>query len=182
MFSFTEFRGQASYHQTGTITVNEHYYTRVKPGWLIGLKLLGLTAMIAVAYALALPSLRGMLPMWQMVMLIAGVMLIYVGIAFFVRPEPNGDNMGIVGGLCNDPFQYSDNINRWLWQLHCTLGPGRFAAETLLDVCVYFGLAGGEEVVEASEFPDSLDLDEGEESSSPVNLETTLAPDRFARR
>ena len=46
----------------------------------------------------------------------AGGMLIYTGIAFFFRPEPNTDNLGWGGGLGNDPFQTSDNVNRFLWK------------------------------------------------------------------
>lgn len=200
MFSYHEFRGQASYHKTGTIEVNQHYYTQVKPVWLIALKVLGLVAMVAVGYAIAIPSLREVLPLWQTIVLVAGVMLIYVGVAFFVRPEPNGDNMGIAGGLANDPFQYSDNVNRWLWNFHCTLGPGRFAAETLLDVCVYLGLAGGEEVINSTDPSTADDFGDAEPTSwsEPVNLhamlgpvtqqpapgdpQAALAPNRFARR
>lgn len=114
MFSWHEYAGRASYHKTGVIEINAHYYTRRKPAWLILSKLLGLAAMVAVGFAIAVPTLRSYLPMWQVISLIAGVMFIYTGIAFFVRPEPNGDNMGLLGGM-NDPFQYSDNINRGLW-------------------------------------------------------------------
>jgi len=197
MFSYHEFAGQASYHKTGEIQVNEHYYTRVKPVWLISLKLLGLAAMVAVAYAIAIPSLISYLPLWQAVVLVAGVMLVYTGIAFFVRPEPNTDNMGIAGGLANDPFQYSDNINRWLWNLHCLLGPGRFASETLLDCCVRLGIAGGEEVVDepmkdssvndtTTGRPDTGEIEywqtAGEVETPPSYPMTALSPDRFARR
>jgi hypothetical protein len=64
-------------------------------------------------------------------------MVVYTAIAFFIRPEANGDNMA------NDASQYSDNINRWLWKAHMILGPGRFTSETLLDIGVLFGLVKG---------------------------------------
>src|SRR5205823_13497140 len=32
-----------------------------------------------------------------------------------------------------------------LWRAHCALGPGRFTAETLLDLCALVGIAKGEE-------------------------------------
>jgi hypothetical protein len=51
--------------------------------------------------------------------------------------------MGLGGGLMNDPFQSSDNVNRILWKLSCCLAPGRFTAETFLDLCVLAGLFGG---------------------------------------
>jgi len=119
------------------------------PGRAPGRELLGVAAMVAVGAAIVMPTLliEMQLPMWQAIAITAGGMLIYTGVAFFFRPEPNTDNLGWGGGMANDPFQFSDNINRWLWKAHCVLGPGRFTAETLLDLCVFLGLAGGEEVV-----------------------------------
>ncbi len=124
--------------KVGRVRVNTFYETRKKPLWWIGVKLLGLVAMVAVGLAMFVPFLP--LAMWQNVAAVLGGMLVYVGLAFFLRPEPNEDNMGFVGGLFNDPTHYSDNINRTLWQFHCLLGPGRFAAGTLLDVCTWLGL------------------------------------------
>src|SRR5205085_9358579 len=98
---------------------NTEYVTRKKPAWLVLLKLLGVAAMVAVGYGIALPTVAESLPLWQAIAAIAGVMLIYVGLAFFFRPEPNTDNMGWCAGGMNDPTQYSDNINRLLWKLSC---------------------------------------------------------------
>jgi hypothetical protein len=206
MFSYTEIRGQASYHKAGEVRVNHHYYTTRKPGLIVLLRLLGLAAMVAVGYGIAVPTLKEFLPLWQVMVLVAGAMLIYTGIAFFVRPEANGDNMGIVGGLGDDPFQYADDVNRLLFKWHCLLGPGRFAAETLLDVCVLAGIAGGDEVVDLSEdeeseaaIGESVPLQPGETDwSRPPDLSAvlahsvqgealaeasgTLSPNRFERR
>ena len=58
------------------------------------------------------------LPLWQSVVLvIRRAMFVYVGLAFFLRPEPDGDNMGWCGGVLDDPFHYSDDINRLLFGL-----------------------------------------------------------------
>jgi hypothetical protein len=148
MFSFTEFQFQSSLDKHGSIETNTEYVTRKKPVWWVLLKLAGVAAMVAVGYGLALPTLGQVLPLWQGAVVIAGIMLIYIGLAFFIQPEPNTDNMGWFGGMANDPTQYSDDINRSLWNLHCLLGPGRFIAESLLDTCVLVGLARGEEVLE----------------------------------
>ncbi len=121
----------------GKVRINTFYETQKKPLWLILLKLSGLFAMVAVGFALLLPSVP--LPLWQSIALASGCMLIYVGIAFFVRPEPNGDNMGFLGGMFNDPTHYSDNISRALWNAHCFLGPGRFVVETILDCSTRLG-------------------------------------------
>jgi hypothetical protein len=145
MFSLTEMRGQSSLlHKSGSIELNTEYETTRKPVWLVLLKLLGVIAMVAVGAAIALPTLLEYeYPFWQAVAVTAGGMCIYTGIAFFIRPEPNTDNLGWGGGFGNDPFQSSDNVNRLLWRAHCMLGPGRFTAETMLDLCVLVGLAKG---------------------------------------
>ncbi|MHB8971913.1 MAG: hypothetical protein ACYC3X_25030 [Pirellulaceae bacterium] len=148
----------------GKVSLNTFYETRKKPLWLVTLKLCGTLAMFAVGFALFLPSLP--LPRWESLVLVSGVLLIYVGLAFFVRPEPNGENMGFVGGLFNDPTQYSDNVNRSLWTAHCLLGPGRFISETILDCCTLLGLTA-----EISEEEDQLERQAQEEASLQNELE-----------
>ncbi len=139
MVSWHELAGERAYPQkTGQVRINTFYETRKKPAWLVLLKLCALVVMFVVGYLLLLPLVP--LPMWKSVVVVGGILLVYTGVAFFVRPEPNGDNMGFVGGLFNDPTQYSDNVNRALWKAHCLLGPGRFFAETLLDCCTLCGL------------------------------------------
>jgi hypothetical protein len=129
---------KTSDRERGTLEVSAQYEHVRRPAWLVLLKLLGVLAMFAVGYGLLLPSLP--LPLWQSIAAATGAILIYVGVAFFVRPDPNSDNMGWAGGLVNDPLQYSDNINRTLWNLHCLLGPGRFIAGTFLDAGMLWGI------------------------------------------
>ncbi len=148
MFSFTELRGQSSYDKHGSIELNTTYVTSRKPLWLVLVKLLVLAGMAGLGSAMALPLLVQWMPLWKGALLTGGILLIYIGVSFFCRPRCNSDNMGWFGGLSNDPFQYSDNINRLLFQLHMLLGPGRFAAETILDACGLAGLAKGPELVE----------------------------------
>ena len=151
MFSFTEMRGQSSLDKHGSVELHTEFFRKRRPIWLVLLKILGVAAMVAVGYAIALPTLAQEvpeLPMWQAALYIGGAMLVYTAIAFFLRPEANGDNMGWFGGTSNDPTQYSDNINRFLWKAHMVLGPGRFTAETLLDTCVMVGLLKGADPVD----------------------------------
>src|SRR5436190_4306393 len=152
MFSLFEVQGQSSLpHKSGTVEINTEYHTEKKPVWLVLLKLLGVAAMVAVGAAIAMPTLLELkFPLWQAVAITLGGMMVYTGIAFFFRPEPNTDNLGWGGGMMNDPFQYSDNVNRFLWRAHCVLGPGRFTAETLLDTCVLLGIVRGDEVAGGS--------------------------------
>ncbi len=148
MFSLTEWRGQSSYDKHGSIELNTTYVTSRKPLWLVLVKLAVLAGMMGVGGVMVLPLLAQWMPLWKGVLAAAGVLLLYIGVSFFCRPQYNGDNMGWFGGMTNDPFQYSDNINRFLFQLHMLLGPGRFAAETILDACALAGWAQGPEVVE----------------------------------
>lgn len=155
MFSFTELRGQSSLDAHGTVRWNTTYVSGKKPLWLVALKLAVLAGMVGLATAILVPLLVQILPLWKAAAATIGILLIYIGVAFFCRPECNGDNMGWFGGMANDPFQYSDNINRFLFQLHMLLGPGRFAAETMLDTCALMGLARGAEVAAEEELPRS---------------------------
>lgn len=187
MFSFTEMRGQSSLlHKSGTVEINTEYHTRRKPAWLVLLKLLGVAAMIGVGAAISVPSLLEFnFPLWQAVLITAGWMLIYIGIAFFIRPEANTDNLGWGGGLGNDPFQSSDNVNRFLWRAHCVLGPGRFTAETLLDACVLVGVAKGAEVADEAAAPQqvlaSFIASSENNSFDPTRPIAPLDPNRFAQ-
>jgi hypothetical protein len=158
MFSFTEFRGQSSLlDKHGAVELHTEFFRRRRPIWLVLLKILGVIAMVAVGFAIALPTFKEQAPqfaLWKAIVATAAAMMAYTAVAYFVRPEANGDNMGWFGGSTNDPTQYSDNINRFLWKLHMVLGPGRFTAETLLDTCVLVGLVRGEDVVEESGVPE----------------------------
>jgi hypothetical protein len=182
---FGEFqRGSGPFEQTGTVQINTEYHTTKKPLWLIALKLLGVAAMVAVGAAIAVPTLLEIgRPLWEAIAITAGAMCVYTGIAFFFRPEPNTDNMGWGGGMGNDPFQSSDNVNRFLWKLSCCLGPGRFTAETFLDVCALVGFAKGAEVQQPAEQPQSISNYAA--NSDPGGFDATrpiapLDPNRFA--
>ena len=57
----------------------------------------------------------------------------YCLLGFFLRPEPDTSNMGWLGGLIDNPFRYSDDINRFLLFLKIFLVPGCFFAESVAD-------------------------------------------------
>ena len=186
MFSLLEFQGQTSLDKSGTVEIVTDYHAGRKPVWLVLLKLLGVAAMVAVGAAIAVPTLLEMqLPLWQAIAYTAGGMMVYTGIAFFIRPEPNTDNLGFAGGGMNDPFQYSDNINRFLWRAHCVLGPGRFTAETLLDTCTLLGIAGRGEApsdtttgAQTPICPKAGPMPSAFDATRPI---TPLDPNRFAQ-
>jgi len=172
--TYSEYAHEHEYGDTvGTIDVNTTYVTRRKPAWLVLLKLLGLAVFVAVFAGIAYPSLQPILGPLKSAAVIAGTLLIYQGLAFFFKPEACEENIGYHGGRYDDPFKFSDNINRGLMDLNVGLAPGRYAAETLLDFCVLIGLARGEEVLEA-EAPSA----EPEPESMQLEI-VTLKRDRF---
>ncbi|MGE0608633.1 MAG: hypothetical protein AB7O62_16180 [Pirellulales bacterium] len=75
---------------------------------------------------------------WEALGLSIGGTCLYVGLAFFVRPEPNMDNIGFMAGLVNHPGRWSDDWNRSLLNWAIMLGPGRFVAESLIDFVLLF--------------------------------------------
>ena len=60
--------------------------------------------------------------------------VVYLVVAYFLHPEPDSSNLGWFGGLMNNPFRFSDNVNRWLMFLSVVLWPGRMVSGTLMDL------------------------------------------------
>jgi hypothetical protein len=140
MFSLLELNGQSSQDKHGSIRLNTYYDFCTKPVWMVLLKLAIAAGMLSVGALIVGTIVSQFLPPLKMAGATAVILVLYVAVAFFFRPQANTDNMGWGLGLANDPFQYSDNINRFLFKLHMLLGPGRFCSETLLDARAMIGL------------------------------------------
>lgn len=126
----------------GSVEFNTQHIAQ-KSGLAVALKVFMasvLTGLLLLVTTLAMP-----LPGWHSAVVACGLVLIYVGVSFFVVPAPNTDNLGWMGGMVDDPFQYSDDWNRSLVFFSALLGPGRFIAGTLLDVAACCGIAASEE-------------------------------------
>ncbi len=137
-----EFLSQSSnpnqFEKAGTVRLHRDGPNAKKPPWLVLLKAATTLAMIVIGFGLVMPLIP--LPWWQSSLITGGTLTLYVALSYFVRPDPNTDNMGWIGGAVNDPFQARDNINRWLWKAHCFLGPGRFVSQTIIDAATLLGL------------------------------------------
>ena len=59
---------------------------------------------------------------------------LYIIAGLNVHPSPDTSNLGWAGGLFNDPFRISDDINRSLLLFAVFLAPGRFAGEAIADM------------------------------------------------
>ena len=76
---------RADPRKVGSVKLNTFYETRKKNAWFVALQGLALVAMIAAGYAVTVTWIP--MALWQSCTLVAGIMLMYVGVAFFVRPE-----------------------------------------------------------------------------------------------
>lgn len=76
------------------------------------------------------------------VMQVATAFGVYLGLAYTVHPKPDSSNVGWLGGLVDHPLRYSDDINRFLYVLLLLLWPGRFVAESCVDMIRLLAHAG----------------------------------------
>jgi hypothetical protein len=136
MINYTEYSCQpvneTQFTKCGGVRFHTDNVNEKKPAWRVLLKIVALLAILPVGFALVVPLIP--LPPLQACVVIAGVLLIYSGLAYFIRPEANTDNMGWLGGAMDDPFQYNDDLNRLLFKANCLLAPGRFVAHCIIDL------------------------------------------------
>jgi len=59
-------------------------------------------------------------------------LILYLLIAYKMSIKPDYDNLGWVPFLINNPFRFSDNINRFLVILNVLLTPGRFISKSIV--------------------------------------------------
>lgn len=180
MPSFLEFSGESEYDRRhrGSIEFQGEYVAQRKPAWLVVGKIAMVLLVVGFAYVLALMHID--FPAWKITVVYFGVVLAYCGIAYLVRPNPNGMNMGWGGGLMNDSTQYSDNINRGLRDLECLLQPGQLAVESVFDLHILCGLHRAYEPPEEPDYEQITGVS-GIPLPPPVSPTTgrTLSPDRF---
>ena len=134
--SLLEFYGeQHNSGERGSIEISDGHITfRSKP--LILIRAIVVIVLVSVVWWLAWPYLP--LEGFQRGLLLVGASLIYASLGYLIRPEPNFENMGWLGGLMDHPFRYSDDINRTLLLVRILLDPGRFVAVSLVDLPLLF--------------------------------------------
>jgi len=90
---------------------------------VISLALLGLEVFLVHSIA---PELE--IDGW---LVVAGITLVYLIAGYFIHPKPDTSNLGWAGGLIDNPFRISDDLNRTLLFLKILLFPGRFVSESI---------------------------------------------------
>jgi len=61
----------------------------------------------------------------------------YLLIGYMFRPEPDRHNLGWFGGAMDNPFRWSDDVNRWLMFIMLALWPARFISESLIAMIAW---------------------------------------------
>jgi hypothetical protein len=97
--------------------------------------------LIALAYVLVIPWVK--FPLTQTIPAVFCLIMIYTAISSLVRIEMD-----------------ADNFNRFLWRIHCALGPGRFLASTLNDTLEMFGDRPAHSPALLHDEPDDATLDD----------------------
>ncbi|HPE35838.1 MAG TPA: hypothetical protein PK625_01710 [Spirochaetales bacterium] len=65
--------------------------------------------------------------------------LLYLGLgaylvaSYFIKAKPNTSDLGMLGGLVDHPFKYTDDVNRALLFLKIALAPGKFVSRSIVD-------------------------------------------------
>lgn len=66
------------------------------------------------------------------------MLIVYVIISYVVHPQVDYQNMGIFGGLFDDPTQDEDDFNRFMDFFKKLLYPGKIIAWSLVGVVKLF--------------------------------------------
>lgn len=65
--------------------------------------------------------------------IISILLISYLAIAFNYKIKPNFNNIGLFGTPINDPFKFSDNINRYNIFLELFLIPRRYISSSIVN-------------------------------------------------
>jgi len=123
--SLFEYLGDNNSEDVGTVEKAEHkkeisLTPSVITKGIIGITLLGLIewGIIVSGYPFILNIL----------------LLIYLVISYNVNPKPRMDKLGMLGGLIDHPFKYTDDINRTMFFLKIVLFPGRIIGIPIVEL------------------------------------------------
>lgn len=167
MFLPSEFTNSSHpLEQRGTIELNlEHVVTR-QPLPKVLAKMVVSALMFLMGVGIVAPFLPFPAPV--AIGCTAMILACYCTLAHYVRPRPNFDNMGWFAGLCNDPCQFNDNINRTLWNLSCLLGPGRFMSASTIEMLVSCHLLSERTEEDVAAHQEAVAAEEWEDRASKI--------------
>jgi len=124
----------------GSVSLVERNRNDRSRGAVLLCALVAILVLGAAYYAL---FTQGVEPTSKSIAVAALITVAYLAGAYFIHPEPDTSNLGWLGGLMNNPFSYSDDHNRFLLFLQIFLWPGRFLAESLVDLGILVAKSRG---------------------------------------
>jgi hypothetical protein len=141
-----QFRGRAGQVDLGA---NLDFRSRGQVWRDFVVALLLVLGFVTLTFWLAWPELR---PICIALPLFAS----YCGVAYAVRVRPNHDELGLGGGIIDNPLRMSDGANRFLIQIAVFLALGRF---------ISFGLIDGLRLIRRGQLPQDQFLQDLEEDA-----------------
>jgi hypothetical protein len=97
-------------------------------GWLIVKTILSIAIVTVLYYLIYGKSFHT-----KELLLYITIMAVYSAAGYFILPKPDYTNIGWLGGIFDNPFKISDDINRMLIFVMILLMPGRLISTTVLS-------------------------------------------------
>jgi hypothetical protein len=66
--------------------------------------------------------------------IVFGLFLCYLLLSYLLDIEPDYDNVGLLGGIIDHPFRYTDDANRFLIFLKIIFFPGFIMAQSMVEL------------------------------------------------
>lgn len=66
------------------------------------------------------------------------LLVLYLAIGASLYPKPDYRNVGLLGGMIDHPFRFTDDLNRCLVVLLVVFWPARFATRSIRDLASLF--------------------------------------------
>jgi len=116
-------------HPVGEMSGFDNQRTRSKLSCIV-------TGIIAIGAIISVPILymtRVEEPDWGIAAVIFIGECLYITIGYKIKSSPNYDNVGWAGGMFDNPFRYTDDLNRMLLFFKVVLMPGRVLGIGVVD-------------------------------------------------
>lgn len=110
---------------------SRHYYLDWPRIWIIVAGLLSVIFVGFIIYAICFNYFYNFEPgtaLFNSILIIG-----YLSVSYFIYPKPNTENMGIFGFIDN-PFRYTDDVNRFLMWSQILLFPGKIIAIPIVNL------------------------------------------------
>ena len=120
-------------HPLGTIDTSPATSKQGSKAFVLFRGLLAISLLVlAFTIILLSDSSAGEMVVWLL------LLALYLAIGFSLHPKPEYRNVGLLGGLLDHPFRFTDDLNRFLVFLMVFLWPARFVTQSIRDMASLF--------------------------------------------